>query len=129
MAGCQRDNVFAPGGDESIGNDEKRVGALLGKRRKSRIDLAASAGIENKKLFARACVPRFCTSSNCSAASARVGFTKYSDQCRLRNQARAAIPVASPSDSADQEIHARDVAARPVEAGDEAEFHRDQRRS
>ena len=45
VAGCERDNVFAPGGHESIGNDEKCVGALLGKRGKTCVDLAASSSI------------------------------------------------------------------------------------
>ena len=127
VAGCQRDNVFAPAGEECIGNDEKCVGALLGKRGENCVDLASVLALR-----IRSCCPMlraaFCTSSNCSAASARVGFRSSSYQWSFCGTKFVQQFQSLCSESLSAKCHARNVAARPGEAGDEADFDRDQRR-
>ena len=49
-ARCEVDQLDAPGEEEGVGVDEKRVGALARKRCEGRIDLAAGVGVEHLDL-------------------------------------------------------------------------------
>src|SRR5262249_57417373 len=49
-ARCEVDQLDAPGEEEGVGVDEKRVGALARKRCEGHIDLAAGVGVEHLDL-------------------------------------------------------------------------------
>ena len=50
MARGQRDKLIAPAGEERVGADRQRVGAVAGQARKSRLDIVARAGVQDVEL-------------------------------------------------------------------------------
>ena len=101
--------------------DEKRVGPLAHKRCEGRIDLAAGAGVENLDLQPHGAGRRFHVSQR-GLGIRSIGRIDEHGQCAWppgtssrRSSSRFAV------NSLREEIDPREVAARPVEAGDKTE--------
>ena len=118
MASRQRDHAFPMGDQERAGTDEQRTGPALDERCKGCLDVAVAADIENDELLPDR------LRRGLHVSSLRLGFRsvrvhQHGNCCRLGHELAQQLQSLRPQ-HAGEKAHARDVAARPVEAGDEA---------
>ena len=118
MAGRQRDQTFPMRVQERAGADEQRAGPALDEGCKGGLDVAVAADIENDELLPDR------LRRGLHVVSLRLGrrgvrVHEHANCCRLGHELAQQLQSLRPQHAAEK-AHARDVAARPVEAGDEA---------
>ena len=118
ISGRQRDNPFPMGVHERAGADVQRASPELDERCKGGLNFAVAANFENDELLPDR------LRGGLHVSSLRLGIRtvrvhEHRQLSSLWARAGAAAPVALPPTRVEK-AHARDIAARPVEAGDEA---------
>ena len=122
MARRQDGKLHAPAVEERVWDDEEGIRPLARQGREGRIDLADGAGVERPGFAARSRAPpfpRLASWTRCAQAS--VGLTSTATRAGRWDQlAQQSQPLRR--QLGDEKIDAGRIAARPVEAGDQAEL-------
>ena len=122
MARRQRDDLFPTASQERAAADEQRAGLALDESCKGGLDVAVAAGIENDELLPDR-LRRGLHVSSLRLGSRSVRVDEHGNRCRLGHQLAQQLQPLRPQLAAEK-ADARDVAARPVEAGDKAVLDR-----
>ena len=122
MTRRQRDNWITPGEEERICGDEQRIGSLCEKGREGRVDVVLAADVEDMEPQPEY-IRRGLQVSDLGFGNRSVRVHEHPDHHGLGNQLMQQLQLLR-RELSSVEGRTRDIAARPVEAGDEAELHR-----
>ena len=118
MASRQRDDPFPLGVQKRPGPDEQRAGPALDDRCKGGLDVAGGRGIENEELLPDR-LRRGLHVASLRRGRRSVRVHERGNRRRLGHELPQQLQSLRPQHAAEK-AHAGDVAARPVEAGDQA---------
>src|SRR5262249_9201306 len=122
MTSRKRDQSFPFGVEKCAGTNKQGTCPALGERCKGWFDVGVAADIENDELSPNSLCRRLYVLSLCLGFSC-VRVDEYGDCCGLGRKLEQQFESLCPY-FAGEKVHACDVAARPVEAGDEAPLNR-----
>ena len=119
----QRDELHAPGDEQRVGTDQECIGPLFHKRRKGRIDVAICAGGDDFDLPPDRRSRRLQFRDKGLGNKRIVGIDERGKARGSRQQLTQQREPLGPKLGANV-TDSGGVSARPVEAGNEANFHR-----
>src|SRR4051794_8645949 len=116
MVGRQRNELYAAAVEQWAGTDHERINRLLRKARKGRIDIAAGGGFEDFDLLPKG-RGRSLNVGDKGLIEGKFGLNQHANAHGSRLQLMQQPKLLCPKLSSDKR-DTRDIATRPVEAGD-----------